>query len=155
MGERWFPWSPLRPLFLLPHFLMKESSEAPSSLQPIPHIWPSNPADLPCPPPCFHIRGASSLRGLGLHMHMPHTSSSFPGLSSGSLCSYFLPPSFLGCPGATSAWLSLFISSTLFSGSSVSCCSASRVLWGSSLFPHQGQVHFLSKIFILHWSIVD
>ena len=150
VGGRWFPWSPLRPL-VLPHFLMKESSEAPSSLA---HIWPSNPADLPCPPPCFHIRGASSLQGLGLQMHMPHASPSFPGLSSCSLCSYFLPLSFLRRPGATSVWLSLFISSALFSGSSVSCCSTSGVLWGSSLLPHQGQVCFFFLIFILHWSIV-
>lgn len=137
-----------------PTFPDERVFRGPPSLQPIPNIWPSNPADLPCPPPCFHIRGASSLQGLGLQMHMPHASPSFPGLSSCSLCSYFLPLSFLRHPGATSTWLPLFISSALFSGSSVSCCSTSGVLWGSSLLPHQGQVcfFFFNFYFTLEYS---
>ena len=125
----------------------------PPHCNPYPTSGPLTQLTCPAHPLCFHIHGASSVQGLGLQMHMPHTGSSFPGLSSCSLCSYFLLLSFLRCPGATSAWLSLFISSAVFFGSSVSCCSASGILWGSSLLPHQGQVcFFFNFYFTLEYS---
>lgn len=112
-------------LVLLPHFLMKESSRPPLTA-PIPHIWPLNPADLPCPPPLLsHPHGASALPGLGLQMHMPHTGSSFPGLSSGPLLILLAALRFSGClRGHLRLGFHFFILRPL--SGSLRCCSASH-----------------------------
>ena len=125
-----------------PHPLMKESSSAPSSLQPKPHVWFSNPSLLAPPTPLFSYQGTSSLQGLGLQIHMPHTSSSFPGVSSFLPHSCFIPPSLLRRLGAppcelhSSPLVIFFLPVAPATAPSLASSVAPVCL------PHQGQMRF-------------
>jgi len=155
VGGRWFPWSPLRPLVLLPHFLMKESSEAPPHCNPYPTSGPLTQLTCPAHPLVFisveHLLSRVSGYKCTCPTPAPPSQASPPAPSAPISCR----SRFSGTRGPRPH--GFHSSSPLLSFQAPPSAAAPPPASSGALvcFHIKARCAFFFLIFILHWSIVD